>query len=84
VFELTAPPFIVATTISPATAVNEGPVIVNVAIPEASVVAVPLLPKSGPLNVKVTIVPTTGTPFNKTTAVLVMEEALEPHMIEEL
>ena len=83
-FELTVPPLVVATTISPATSVNEGPVIVNVARPEASVVAVPLLPKSGPLNVKVTIVPTTGSPFDRTSAVLVMTEALEPHMIEEL
>jgi hypothetical protein len=33
--------------------------------------------------VKVTLVPARGSPFDKTTAVLVMEELLEPQMIEE-
>jgi hypothetical protein len=82
-FETTVPPFIVAITESPADDVNEGAVIVNVAVPEASVVAVPLWPESGPVIVKVTLVATTGSPFDKTTAVLVMEEPAEPHMIEE-
>jgi hypothetical protein len=83
VFEPTVPPFIVATTESPADDVNEGATIVNVAIPEASVIAVPLWPASGPVIVKVTLVPARGSPFDKTTAVLVMEELLEPQMIEE-
>ncbi|HXN96748.1 MAG TPA: hypothetical protein VN879_19740, partial [Candidatus Acidoferrales bacterium] len=82
VFEPTVPPFIVATTESPAADVNEGAVIVNVAVPEASVVAVPLWPESGPVIVRVTVVPATGSPFDETTAVLVMEEP-RPHMTEE-
>ena len=83
VFELTVPPFIVATTESPADDVNEGAAIVNVAVPEASVVAIPLWPESGPVIVKVTLVPARGTPFDKTTAVLVMEEPAVAQMIEE-
>ena len=55
----------------------------KVAVPVASVIAVPLWPASGPVIVKVTVVPTTGTPFNKTTAVLVMVEPAAPHTIEE-
>jgi len=82
VFELTVPPFIVATTES-CPEHDEGAGIVNVAVPEASVIAVPLLPESGPVIVKVTVVPTTGRPFAKTTAVLVMEEPAVPHTIEE-
>jgi hypothetical protein len=83
VFELTTPPFTVATIESPPDDVTAGALIMNVAVPEASVTAVPLWPESGPVTVKVTVVPTTGTPFNKTTAVLVMEEAASPHMTEE-
>jgi hypothetical protein len=83
VFETTVPPFMAATTESPADDVSEGAVIVNVAVPEASVVAVPLWPESGPVIAKVTLVPTTGSPFDKTTAVLVMKEPAVPHMIEE-
>jgi len=83
VFETTVPPFIVATTESPADEVNEGALITNVAVPEPSVVAVPLWPESGPVIVKVTTVPTTGSPFDKTTAVLVTEELAEPQMIAE-
>jgi hypothetical protein len=55
----------------------------NVAVPEESVVAVALWPESGPVIVKVTIVPTTGTPFAKTFAVLVMVALGEPHMTAE-
>jgi len=83
VFELTVPPFIVATTESPAADVNEGAVNVNAAVPEASVLAVPLWPASGPVIVKVTVVPARGSPFDKTTADLVMEEPAVPQMIEE-
>jgi len=85
VFELTVPPFIVATMVSPANDVNEkGAVNVNVAIPKAFVKALPLRPASGPaVTVKVTSVFATGTPFDKTTAVLVMEEPGESHIIEE-
>jgi hypothetical protein len=87
-FEVTVALFIVAvaTMVSPANDVNEkGAVNVNVALPKASVVAVPLRPRSGPaVTVKVTIVPAgTGSPFDKTSAVLLMEEPVEPHMIEE-
>ena len=81
VFELTVPLFIVATTESPADDVNKGAKPVIDAVPEASVVAVKLWPVSGPaVTVKVTIVPARGSPFDKTTAVLVM---LEPHITEE-
>src|SRR5579864_1155554 len=83
VFELTVPPFTVATTESPAEDVNKGAVIVNLAVPVASVMAVPLFPASGPVILKVTVVPTTGTPCDKTTAVLVMVEPTAPQMIEE-
>jgi hypothetical protein len=83
VFEITDRPFTVATMESPADDVSEGAVIVNVAVPEASVIAVPLLLESGPVIVNVTVVPATGTPFDKTTAVLVMEEPAAPQMIEE-
>jgi len=83
VFEITVPPFTVATIVSPAEDVNEGAVILNVAVPVASVIAVPLWPESGPVTVKVTVVPTTGTPFNKTTAVLVMDVPTAPQIIEE-
>ena len=72
---------------SAADAVSEkGPVNVNDAVPEASVVAVPSLPASGPpAIVKVTRVPTTGSPLDdKTTAVLVMVEPGAPQMIEEV
>jgi hypothetical protein len=72
-----------ATTESGIVGVNEEDAVnVNVAIPKASVVAVPLLPESGPVILKATLVPTAGSPFDKTTAVSVMEEP-EPHMIEE-
>jgi hypothetical protein len=85
VFEVTVPPFIVAVATTESDAEHpEGAVIVNVAVPEASVIAVPFWPASGPVIVKVTVVPTTGTPFDKTTAVLVMVvEPEEPHTIEE-
>jgi len=88
VFEKTVALFIaaLATMVSPASDVNKkGAVNVNVALPEASVVAVPLRPASGPaVTVKVTIVPTgTGIPFNKTSAVLVIEDVVESHKIEE-
>jgi hypothetical protein len=85
VFEVTVPPFIVAVATTESDAEHpEGAVIVNVAVPEASVIAVPLWPASGPVIVKVTVVPTTGTPFDKATAVLVMVvEPEEPHTIEE-
>lgn len=82
VFELTVPPFTVATMES-SPEHDAGAVIVNVAVPVASVIAVPLWPESGPVIVKVTVVPTTGTPFDKTTAVLVMVEPAAPHTIEE-
>ena len=84
--ETTDPPFTVATMESPAVDVNEkGAAKVNVAVPEASVVAVPVLPASGPaVIVKVTRVPATGSPFDKTTAVLVMVEPGAPQMIEEV
>jgi len=82
-FETTVPPSTVATMESPADDVTEGELIVNVAVPEASVIAVPLLPASGPVIVKVTTVPATGTPFDKTTAVLVMDEPAAPQMIDE-
>ena len=82
VFELTVPPFTVATMES-SPAHDAGAVIVNVAVPVASVIAVPLWPESGPVIVKVTVVPTTGSPFDKTTAVLVMVEPEVPHTIEE-
>src|ERR1700674_2621230 len=72
VVELSVPPFIVPPTESAAER-DEGALIVNVAVPEASVAAVPLWSESGPVIVKVTIVPTTGSPFDKTTAVSVME-----------
>ena len=68
---------------SPADEVTEGELIVNVAVPEASVIAVPLLLASGPVIVKVTTVPATGTPFDRTTAVLVMDEPAAPQMIDE-
>ena len=86
VLETTDPPFTVATMESPADDVNEkGAAKVNVAVPEASVVAVPVLPTSGPaVIVKVTRVPATGSPFDKTTAVLVMVEPAAPQMIEEV
>jgi hypothetical protein len=42
VFEVTVPPFTLATTVSPAEEVKDGAVIVNVAVPVASVMAVPL------------------------------------------
>jgi hypothetical protein len=86
VFERTVPPFIVATMESPADEVNEkGAAKVNDAVPVASVVAVPVLPASGPaVIVKVTRVPATGTPLDKTIAVLVMVEPAAPHMIEEV
>jgi hypothetical protein len=82
VFELTVPPLTVATMESfpehPA-----GALIVNVAVPVASVIAVPLWPESGPVMVKVTFVPAAGSPFDKTTAVLVIVEPVVPHRIEE-
>ena len=83
VFETTVPPFIVATMESPADEVSEGAKMVNVAVPVASVLAVPLLAESGPVIVKVTRVPATGSPLDKTTAVLVMEEPTVPQVIEE-
>jgi hypothetical protein len=83
VFEITVPPFTLATTLSPAEEVKDGPVMVNVAVPVASVTAVPLLPESGPVTVKVTVAPTTATPFDSTTAVLVMDAPAAPQMIEE-
>ena len=82
-FERIVPPFTLATMESPAEAVNEGALIMKVAVPDPSVIAVPLWPASGPVTVKVTVVPTTGSPFAKTTAVLVMEELAEPHIIAE-
>jgi len=86
VLETTDPPFTVATIESPADAVSEkGAAKVNVAVPEASVVAVPVLPASGPeVILKVTRVPAMGSPFDKTTAVLVMVEPAAPHTIEEV
>jgi hypothetical protein len=83
VFETTVPPSTAATMESPADEVTEGELIVNVAVPEASVIAVPLLLASGPVIVKVTTVPATGTPFDRTTAVLVMDEPAAPQMIDE-
>jgi len=82
VFELVAPPFTVATMES-APEHDAGAVIVNVAVPVASVMAVPLWLESGPVIVKVTVVPTTGSPSDKTTAVLVMVEPEAPQTIEE-
>jgi hypothetical protein len=82
VFELTVPPLIVATKESADDDVIEVGATANVAVPEASVVAVPLRPESGPVIVKVTSVAARGTPFDKTTAVLVMVEPA-PHMTEE-
>jgi hypothetical protein len=83
-FELTVP--IEATTENGVDDVNEADgVNVNVAIPPI-VVTIPPRPVSTPptVTVKVTDVPSvTGTPFNKTSAVLVMEEP-EPHTIEEV
>ena len=86
VFETTFPPFIVATTVSPAEEVNEkGAANVKVAVPEASVVAVPVRPESGPeVILKVTRALASGSPFDNTTAVLVMEEPAAPQMIEEV
>jgi len=86
VLETTDPPFAVATMESPADEVNEkGPANVNVAVPEESVVAVPVLPASGPAVIlNVTRVFATGTPFDKTTAVLVMVEPVAPQMIEDV
>jgi len=86
VLETTDPPFTVATIESPADDVNEkGPANVNVAVPEESVVAVPVLPASGPAVIlNVTRVFATGIPFDKTTAVLVMVEPAAPQMIEEV
>jgi hypothetical protein len=83
VFEITVPPFTVATTLSPAEEVKEGAVILNVAVPVASVTAVPLFPESGPVTVNVIVAPATGTPFDRTTAVLVMDEPAAPQMIAE-
>jgi hypothetical protein len=69
---------------SPADDVIADAVNTNVAVPEESVVAVPVLLASGPVIVKVTVVPTTtGTPFAKTFAVLVMVGLGEPHTIAE-
>ena len=82
-FEITVPPFTVATTVSPAEDVNDGAVILNVAVPVESVMAVPPFPESGPVTVNVTVVPTTGTPFDRTTAVLVMADPTAPQMTEE-
>jgi hypothetical protein len=82
VFELMVPPLIVATTESTPEH-DAGAGIENVAVPEASVAAVPLSAESGPVIVKVTMVPTTGTPPDKTTAVSVMEEPAALQMIEE-
>src|ERR1700731_2586819 len=76
VFEPTVPPFIVATTESPAADVNEGALIVNVAVPETSVVAAPLWPESGPVIVKATVVPAMASAFDEITGVLVMEEPI--------
>jgi hypothetical protein len=86
VLETTDPPFTVATMESPADEVSEkGAAKVNDAVPVASVVAVPVLPASGPeVILNVTTVPATGTPLDKTTAVLVMVEPAAPHMIEEV
>src|ERR1700676_1042487 len=86
VFETTVPPSMVATTESPAVEVKEkGAANVKDATPEAFVVAIPVLPASGPAVIlKVTTVPATGIPFDKTTAVLVMVEPAAPQMIEEV
>jgi len=86
VLETTVPPFMVATTVSPAVDVKEkGAANVKDATPAALVVAVPVLPASGPAVIlKVTTVPATGSLFDKTTAVLVMVEPAAPHMIEEV
>jgi len=85
VLETTDSPFTLATMASSADDVIEnGPANVNVAVPEASVVAVPV-PTSGPeVIVKVTRIPASGSPFVKTTAVLVMVEPGAPQMIEEI
>jgi hypothetical protein len=69
---------------SPADDVIADAVKANVAVPEASVVAVPVLLASGPVIVKVTVVPVAmGSPFTKTFAVLVMLGEGEPHTIAE-
>jgi hypothetical protein len=84
VFEVAVPPFIVAVATTESDAEHDtGALMVNVAVPEASVIADPLWPASGPVIVKVTLVPTTGTPFDKASAVLVMEPPEEGHTIEE-